>query len=114
MGQSCSGMEESKVSSSSRKSQSCLGGQYTTTMRILTGAVTKMAWYSKVLYLAMGSSWFYFHLLEISIPVPPPRPYVRELWENVWLVDSAAGVGLSSCLIQVSVRARMSSDRWLA
>ena len=76
MGQSCSGMEESKVFSSSRKSQSCPGGLYTTTMKILAGAVTMMVWYSKVLYLALGSSWLYFHLLEISRPFPPPRPDV--------------------------------------
>ena len=85
-----------------------------TVMQILTGAVTKMAWYSKVLYLALGISWLYFHLLEISKPVPPPRPDVREVWENVWLTESAAGVALFSGLIQVSVRARMSSDRCLA
>ena len=114
MGQSCSGMEESKVSSSSRKSPSCPGGRYTTIMYILTCAVIKMAWYSKVLSLALGSSWLYFHLLEMSMPVPPPCPDVREMWENAWLVESAAGVALFSGLIQVSVRARMSRDRWLA
>jgi len=56
MGHYCSGMEESKVSSSSRKSPSYPGGRYTTTKENLTGAVTKMTWYSKVLHLAMGCS----------------------------------------------------------
>ena len=73
-----------------------------------------MAMCSKVLYLVMDSSWLYFYLLEISRPVPPPRPDDREVWENVWLVESAAGVALFSGLIQVSVEARISGDRWLA
>ena len=67
----------------------------------VTGAVTKMAWYSKVLYLALGSSWLYFHLLEISRPVPD----VREVWENVWLVESAAGVVRCLILKRCSKRA---------
>ncbi len=37
--------------------------------------------------------------------MPPPLPIVRGVWEKVKLVERAAGVAVSSGLIQVSVRA---------
>ncbi len=44
-----------------------------------------------------------FQLLEMSRPVPPPLPVKRGVWEMEKLLESAAGVALSSGLIQVSV-----------
>ncbi len=46
-----------------------------------------------------------FQLLEMSRPVPPPLPVNGGGWEKEKLLESAAGVALSSGLIQVSVRA---------
>ncbi len=45
-----------------------------------------------------------FKLLEMSRPVPPPLPVKRGVWEKEKLLESAAGVELSSGLIQVSFR----------
>ncbi len=41
-----------------------------------------------------------FHSFEIRRPVPPPLPIVRGVWEKVKLVERAAGVAVSSGLIQ--------------
>ncbi len=41
----------------------------------------------------------------MSRPVPPPLTVKRGVWEKEKLLESAAGVALSSGLIQVSLRA---------
>jgi len=41
----------------------------------------------------------------MSRPVPPPLPVKQGEWENEKLLERAAGVAVSSGLIQVSVRA---------
>ncbi len=46
-----------------------------------------------------------FQLLEMSRSVPPPLAVKRGVWEKEKLLERAAGVALSSGLIQVSVRA---------
>lgn len=85
-----------------------------TSTKSFAGVVTVMAWYSNETYVFEGSSGENVHLSEISRPVPPPRPVRRGVWENVKLVESAAGVAVFSGVIQVSVRARISKERWLA
>ncbi len=46
--------------------------------------------------------------------MPPPLPIVRGVWEKVKLVERAAGVAVSSGLIQVSVRAMRLRPEWVA
>ena len=47
-----------------------------------------------------------FHIWEIRMPVPPPRPAERGVCVNSAFKDRAAGVVVLSGWIQVSVRAR--------
>ena len=60
---------------------------------------------SKELLIPKDGKGINFQSLEISRPVPPPLPVKRGEWENEKLLESAAGVAVSSGLIQVSVRA---------
>ena len=51
-----------------------------------------------------------FHLVDVKIPVPPPRLARRGEWVNVCTSDSAAGVAVFSIGIHVSVNPRNCSD----
>ena len=50
------------------------------------------------------------HLREMSKPVPPPLPVGLSVWVKEKAEERAAGVAVLSGVIQVSVRARKSSD----
>lgn len=51
---------------------------------------------------------------EMSRPVPPPLPVGLGVWLKEKAEERAAGVDVFSGVIQVSVRARKSSDCWIA
>ncbi len=60
---------------------------------------------SKEMLIPREGKGIHFQSLEISRPVPPPFPVRWGVWENEKLLESAAGVAVSSGLIHVSLRA---------